>query len=87
VKYLNDYATKLELKVQYNTNITVKRKQTEGEDFVLKDQRGNDYICTNVIMRYVHLEGLVTFQNGCHYTVTTSTTTSTLCFNLLVALV
>ncbi|KAK3717351.1 hypothetical protein QZH41_011592, partial [Actinostola sp. cb2023] len=50
VKYLNDYATKLELKVQYNTNITVKRKQTEGEDFVLKDQRGNDYICTNVIM-------------------------------------
>ncbi|CAH3194438.1 unnamed protein product [Porites evermanni] len=52
VRYLNDYATKLKLKVQYNTNIKLVSRNGEGDDalFHLTDQNGTMYTCKNVIM-------------------------------------
>lgn len=54
MRYLNDYATKLKLKVQYNTNIKLVSRNGEGDDalFHLTDQNGTMYTCKNVIMRY-----------------------------------
>lgn len=52
VTYLNDYATKLKLNVQYNTNIKLVSKEGEGREgqFHLKDQNDTSYTCKNVIM-------------------------------------
>ncbi|CAH3185055.1 unnamed protein product, partial [Porites evermanni] len=52
VRYLNDYATKLKLQVQYNTNIKLVSRNGEGDDalFHLTDQNGTMYTCKNVIM-------------------------------------
>ena len=57
MRYLNDYATKLKLKVQYNTNIKLVSRNDEGDDalFHLTDQNGTTYTCKNVIMRYIVL--------------------------------
>lgn len=53
VTYLNDYATKLKLKVQYNTNIQHVSRKGEGDQavFYLKDQNGTQYTCKNLIIR------------------------------------
>ncbi|XP_071965950.1 FAD-dependent oxidoreductase domain-containing protein 2-like [Antedon mediterranea] len=53
VKYLNDYATKLRLKIKYNTRISNIRKKTisEGLDvFLMDDQNGKTYSCQVMIM-------------------------------------
>ncbi|XP_048575834.1 FAD-dependent oxidoreductase domain-containing protein 2 isoform X2 [Nematostella vectensis] len=51
VKYLNDYAKKLKLNVQYNTNITKISRGTRAEDpFYLYDQNAVKHTCTNLIM-------------------------------------
>jgi len=52
VQYLNDYATKLKLKVQYNTNILNVSRVGEDEQalFYLKDQNDTQYTCKNLIM-------------------------------------
>ncbi|XP_015768238.1 PREDICTED: FAD-dependent oxidoreductase domain-containing protein 2-like [Acropora digitifera] len=52
VKYLNDYANKLNLKVQYNTNIKLVSRDGEGSEalFHLKDQNETTYMCKNVVM-------------------------------------
>ncbi|XP_071943865.1 FAD-dependent oxidoreductase domain-containing protein 2-like [Antedon mediterranea] len=53
VKYLNDYATKLQLNIQYNTRIRNIRKKTisEGLDvFLMDDQNGKTYSCQVMIM-------------------------------------
>ena len=51
MKYLNDYATKLNLNVQLNTNITRVEKVTD--QFVLTDQNGATHHCKILILRYV----------------------------------
>ncbi|KAJ7382594.1 FAD-dependent oxidoreductase domain-containing protein 2 [Desmophyllum pertusum] len=71
VKYLNDYATKLKLKVQYNTNIQLVSRQGEGEEalFHLKDQNGTQYTCKNVIMSTgISVENLPRKFKGFEYT-------------------
>ena len=50
MKYLNDYATKLNLNVQLNTNITRVEKVTD--QFVLTDQNGATHHCKILILRY-----------------------------------
>ena len=52
MKYLNDYANKLNLKVQYNTNIKLVSRDGEGREalFHLKDQNETTYMCKNVVM-------------------------------------
>ncbi|KAK3705201.1 hypothetical protein QZH41_014001, partial [Actinostola sp. cb2023] len=49
VRYLNDYAKKLELKIQYNTNIKNITRQSDGL-FSLKDNNGTKYTCKDLIM-------------------------------------
>ncbi|KXJ26579.1 FAD-dependent oxidoreductase domain-containing protein 2 [Exaiptasia diaphana] len=49
VRYLNDFAKKLELKVQYNTDIKHISKQEDGQ-FYLKDSNGTEYSCKYLIM-------------------------------------
>lgn len=71
VRYLNDYATKLKLKVQYNTNIKLVSRNGEGDDalFHLTDQNGTMYTCKNVIMSTgISTENLPRNFKGVEYT-------------------
>ena len=53
VNYLNDFATKLKLNVQYNTDVKLITKQGQGDTavFLLQDQNGTAHSCRDVIMR------------------------------------
>ncbi|XP_022795419.1 FAD-dependent oxidoreductase domain-containing protein 2-like [Stylophora pistillata] len=71
VRYLNDYATKLKLKVQYNTNILHVSRHGEGDAalFHLKDQNDTDYTCKNlVISTGIAVENLPRKFKGFEYT-------------------
>lgn len=71
VRYLNDYATKLKLKVQYNTNILHVSRSGEEDDalFHLKDQNETEYTCKNlVICTGIAVENLPRKFKGFEYT-------------------
>lgn len=51
VRYLEDFAKKFELKIQYNTNIAKITRETDGErHFVLTTSDGMEYRCRRLIM-------------------------------------
>ncbi|XP_076820048.1 FAD-dependent oxidoreductase domain-containing protein 2-like [Clavelina lepadiformis] len=50
VKYLNDFATKLKLNVQYNTAVGGIKKISNGTLFHMSDQLSNQYICKYLII-------------------------------------
>ncbi|CAB3988191.1 FAD-dependent oxidoreductase domain-containing 2-like [Paramuricea clavata] len=50
VKYLNDFANKLKLKISYNTEIKSISKQLVNNSFLLEDQHGNWYTCNDLIV-------------------------------------
>ncbi|XP_028395270.1 FAD-dependent oxidoreductase domain-containing protein 2-like [Dendronephthya gigantea] len=50
VQYLNDYATKLNLSISYNTNILNISKDAYNDVFILKDQNGKAYKCSDLII-------------------------------------
>ena len=55
VRYLQDYAQRLDLNVQLNTEIVqVDRLQDQSEAFHLRDQNGTSYFCSILIVRYIH---------------------------------
>ncbi|XP_068672051.1 FAD-dependent oxidoreductase domain-containing protein 2-like [Montipora foliosa] len=71
VKYLNDYVSKLNLKVQYNTNIKLVSRDGDGKEamFHLKDQNGTSYMCKNVVMSTgISVENLPKKFTGMEYT-------------------
>ena len=54
VKYLQDFASKLELNIQYETEIVdISRYVDGGRNFHLTDHRNNVHQCKVVIVRYV----------------------------------
>jgi len=54
VRYLQDYAQRLDLNVQLNTEIVqVDRLQDQSEAFHLRDQNGTSYFCSILIVRYI----------------------------------
>ncbi|XP_031575280.1 FAD-dependent oxidoreductase domain-containing protein 2-like [Actinia tenebrosa] len=70
VRYLNDYATKLKLKIQYNTNIThVSRANGTSGLFILKDNNGTKHQCKYLIMSTgIWMENLENPFPGMEYT-------------------
>lgn len=71
VKYLNDYVSKLNLKVQYNTNIKLVSRDGDAKEamFHLKDQNGTSYMCKNVVMSTgISVENLPKKFTGMEYT-------------------
>ncbi|XP_048575414.1 FAD-dependent oxidoreductase domain-containing protein 2 [Nematostella vectensis] len=71
VKYLNDYATKLKLNVQYNTNIRNVSRKVMGKttQFFIKDQNDTVYECrTLVVSTGIWVENLATQFDGVEYT-------------------
>ena len=50
VEYLNDFATKLNLSVSYNTNILNISKDAFNDLFILKDQNSKTYKCGDLVM-------------------------------------
>ncbi|XP_028406643.1 FAD-dependent oxidoreductase domain-containing protein 2-like [Dendronephthya gigantea] len=50
VQYLNDFATKLNLKISYNTEVKSVSKQVANNSFILQDQNGFVYTCDDLIV-------------------------------------
>ena len=51
MRYLHDYASELNLNIQYNTEITLLTRSSEG--YVMTDQYDQTYDCQVVIVRWV----------------------------------
>jgi thioredoxin reductase len=51
VEYLNDFAEKFALNIQYNTYVSAISRQTDGErNFILSDRQGQEYQCRCLLM-------------------------------------
>lgn len=51
VRYLQDFAKKFMLKIQYNTPVKSISRETDGErNFVLTDSKGNEYRCAQLLL-------------------------------------
>ena len=60
VQYLQDFAERLQLNIQYNTEITHVERPDQGDKgegstpFLLKDQNKLVYYCEILIVRYIY---------------------------------
>ena len=57
VKYLQDFAERFRLNIQYNTEVVsvARQKSHKSKRFVLKDQQNMVYKCDALIVRYASL--------------------------------
>ncbi|MGI9213964.1 MAG: NAD(P)-binding domain-containing protein, partial [Methylococcaceae bacterium] len=80
VRYLEDFAKKFELKIQYNTNIAKITRETDGaRQFVLTTSDGMEYRCRRLIMAtgavktiIPDIEGIELAENYADYDTTPS---------------
>ena len=54
IKYLQDFASKLDLNIEYETEIVDVSRVVAG--FLLADNRNNVHRCRVLIVRYIHVQ-------------------------------
>ena len=61
IKYLQDFASKLQLNIEYETEIIDVSRVVAG--FLLTDNRNNVHQCRVLIVRYIHVQLSSTYHN------------------------
>ena len=79
VRYLHDFADRLELNVQFQNEITeITRDRNETGMFQLRNQNGTSYSCRVVIIRFgfasfipadMNLTGMLNINNRSHFVI------------------